>query len=152
MRRTGCCCFATCRGARRCRTGSSLFGGWRLTIKGKSEEARTNWGRLDANRKAFAIVTRLERIASGGEKNAGDADLAVAREDQAFGEPVLERLAMLRRLVAERDWDTVNRVLVSLRYPLRRLDPKLAERLTRYSSDRSFTRHPSSISTTLNGC
>ncbi len=115
---------------------SSPLSDWKFFVRGlaayyqgKSEEAQTNWSRLDAKRKAFAIATRLERLAGGGEKNAGDADFGVL-EKFAFGEPVLERLASLPRLVAERDWDKVNRLMVSLRYPLRRFDPKLAERQT----------------------
>ena len=115
---------------------SSPLSDWKFFVRGlaayyqgKSEEAQTNWSRLDAKRKAFAIAARLGRIAAGGEKNAGDGDFAVL-EKAAFGEPVLERLASLPRLVAEHDWDKVNRVVISLRYPLRRFDPKLAERLT----------------------
>ncbi len=116
---------------------SSPLSDWKFFVRGLAayyqgnlEEAQTNWGRLDSSRKAFSIAKRLERLAEEGGQNAADADLAVLQK-AAFGEPVLERLAELLRLLAEKDWEQVNRVLVSLRYPLRRLDPKLAERLTR---------------------
>ncbi len=51
-------------------------------------------------------------------------------EKLAFGEPVLARLAILPRLVAEKNFETVNRAVVLLRRPLGRFDPRLAERLT----------------------
>jgi hypothetical protein len=116
---------------------SSPLSDWKFFVRGLAayyqgnlEEARTNWGRLDSSRKAFSIAKRLERLAQSEELSAGGADLAVLQK-AAFGEPVLERLGELLRLLAEKDWEQVNRVVVSLRYPLRRVDPKLAERLTR---------------------
>jgi tetratricopeptide (TPR) repeat protein len=115
---------------------SSPLSDWKFFVRGlaayyqgNSEEAQTNWSRLDASRKAFVIAKRLQRLAGSGEKNADVADFA-ALEQIALGEPVLERLAHLPRLLAGKDWERVIRVVVSLRNPLRRLDPKLAERLT----------------------
>ena len=52
-------------------------------------------------------------------------------EKVAFGEPVIARLAELQAFVASQDWQKVMRVLVSLRHSLRRIDPGLAQRLTR---------------------
>ena len=54
-----------------------------------------------------------------------------ALEKLAFGEPVLERLRQVCGLAASHEWDKLFRVLGPLRLSLRRIDPKLAERLTR---------------------
>ena len=51
-------------------------------------------------------------------------------EKLAFGEPVLDRLRQLSGLAANQEWDQVIRLLGPLSIALRRIDPKLAERLT----------------------
>ncbi len=116
---------------------SSPLSDWKFFVRGlaayyqgNSVEARTNWDRLDGNRKAHRIADRLERLSQSDDKNLGEADLAVL-EKQAFGEPVLARLAELKGLLVNQEWDKVNRLLVLLRHSLRRLDRTFAERLTR---------------------
>ena len=113
---------------------SSPLSDWKFFVRGlaahyggNAEECQANWDRLDGRRKAFQIATRLRALAQPG---VGGGDLALI-EKEVFGEPVLVRLEALREYVASREWDTVNRMLVSLRHSLRRLDSRLAERLTR---------------------
>ena len=62
-------------------------------------------------------------------RRRGTANLE-AMEKLAFGEPVLDRLRQLSGLAASQEWDKVLRLLGPLRHSLRRIDPKLAERLT----------------------
>ncbi|MEJ7639220.1 MAG: hypothetical protein WKF75_14915, partial [Singulisphaera sp.] len=54
-----------------------------------------------------------------------------ALEAEVFGEPILTRIEQLRQLVAEGRWTEAIRLLAPLRFSLRRVDPRLAERLTR---------------------
>ena len=116
---------------------SSPLSDWKFFVRGlaahyrgNSEESQANWDRLDANRKACRIANRLRDSASFTHTNSTDAD-GTALEKEVFGEPVLARLAALRSLLANQEWDKVIRLLVSLRHSLRRLDRNLAERLTR---------------------
>ncbi len=116
---------------------SSPLSDWKFFVRGlaahyrgNSAEAQSNWDRLDENRKPRQIVNRLLRLSDIHEKTGADADLALL-EKVAYGEPVLPRLSELQSMLANHDWDKVNRLLVLLRHSLRRLDPKLAERLTR---------------------
>jgi hypothetical protein len=116
---------------------SSPLSDWKFFVRGlaahyqgNSEETRANWDRLDGNRKARRIANRLERLGQLDEESLGEADFAVL-EKQAFGEPVLARLAEMRRLLVNQEWAKVNRLLVLLRHSLRLLDRTFAERLTR---------------------
>ena len=59
-----------------------------------------------------------------------EADLAVL-EKEAFGEPILARLAQMRSLAASQEWEKVLRLLAPLRFALRRVDRRLAEQATR---------------------
>ena len=44
---------------------------------------------------------------------------------------MLARLAEMQAFIASQEWQKVTRLLVLLRHSLRRIDPRLAERLTR---------------------
>jgi tetratricopeptide (TPR) repeat protein len=116
---------------------SSLLSDWKFFARGlaahyrgENEECQANWGRLDANRKAHRIAERLRQLADGDEASVTDAHFAIV-EKEAFGEPVLGRLAELEAFVASQEWQKVTRLLVLLRHSLRRLDWRLAQRLTR---------------------
>ena len=116
---------------------SSPLSDWKFFVRGLAAyyqgnlaETRANWDRLDANRKAHRIADRLQRQRPLDNHNLDEADLAVL-EKEAFGEPVLAGLTELRGVLADQEWDKVNRLLVSLRGTLRRLDRRFAERLTR---------------------
>jgi tetratricopeptide (TPR) repeat protein len=116
---------------------SSLLSDWKFFARGlaahyrgESEECRANWGRLDTNRKAHRIADRLLQLTEADELGVRDAHLAII-EKEAFGEPVLARLAEMQALIASQDWQKVTRVLVLLRHALRRVDQRLAQRLTR---------------------
>jgi hypothetical protein len=115
---------------------SSPLSDWKLFIRGlvahyrhHADETRANWERLDSRRKAFAVASRLRRLA---QVEAGNTDekLLERIETVVFGEPVLARLRNASNLAAAQDWRKLFRLLKSLRQALRRIDPKLAERLT----------------------
>ena len=94
---------------------------------------------------------RVRHLADAHEKTAVAADLALL-EKEAFGEPVLARLAELQSMLANQEWDKVNRLLVLLRHGLRRLDRKLAERLTRILIAHVLARPRKWVSRTPNDC
>ena len=123
---------------------ASPFADWKLFVrglsahtKGKVEEARANWNRLDDGRAAARIARKLLALTgpssdpeSGGERPVAAVGLD-AIETQVFREPVLGLLEQLRGLVAEGRWGDAVRRLSTLRFRLRNIDPRLAERLTR---------------------
>jgi hypothetical protein len=115
---------------------SSMLSEWKFFIRGlaayyrhDSDDIKANWDRLDPNRKAFPIAQRLLQLAKNEGPGASSADIE-AMEKLAFGEPVLDRLRQVCSLAASHEWEKVFRVLGALRLSLRRIDPKLAERLT----------------------
>lgn len=114
-------------------TRASPFADWKLFVRGLAAhyrgdhaEARANWDRLDPQRAAARIVRALP--GAGGAQPAGTLELL---EKACFGDPVLEPLDQMRRLIGEGDWHGALRHLSALRIRLRRIDPKLAERLAR---------------------
>lgn len=120
---------------------SSPFADWRYFVRGlaamrrgDAEQVAANWDRLDAGRAASRIARSL-RGSTGGppEPHPGPtADInPSALEAEVFGEPILTRIEQLRQLVAEGRWTEAIRLLAPLRFSLRRVDPRLAERLTR---------------------
>jgi len=116
---------------------SSPLSEWKFFVRGMAAynrrdaaETQVNWDRLDPARKAFRIADRLRRLAQAEESTTDDPNLE-AMETLAFGEPVLARLRQVRSHAAHQEWEKLIRLLGPLRQSLRRIDPKLAERLTR---------------------
>ena len=115
---------------------SSALSEWKFFVRGlaahyrhEPADAKANWDRLDPKRKAFPIAQRLLRFTEVDVAKTGTANI-VAMEKLAFGEPVLDRLRQLSSLAANQEWDQVLRLLGPVSISLRRIDPKLAERLT----------------------
>jgi cation transport regulator ChaC len=115
---------------------SSELSEWKFFIRGlvayyrhDAVDVKANWDRLDPTRKAFAIAQKLLRLRETDGVKTGSANTE-SMEKLAFGEPVLDRLGQLSRLAANQDWDKVLRLLGPMSQSLRRIDPKLAERLT----------------------
>jgi tetratricopeptide (TPR) repeat protein len=111
---------------------SSPLSEWKLFVRGLAAfergddaEVRANWDRLGPGRAPAAIASRLRTMA--GEAGGG----LEAAEKRAFGEPILDRLRQLGKLVAGHEWDKALTLTGHLRQALRRIDPGLAERLTR---------------------
>lgn len=96
--------------------------------RGDDNEARSNWDRLDSARTAAVIVGRLRRMTADAAGPTGTNLEAV--EQLAFGEPILDRFRRLGAQIAAHEWNKALPLLGSLRESLRRVDPKLAERLT----------------------
>ena len=116
---------------------SSPFADWRYFVRGlaamrrgDAEGVAANWDKLDSRRAAFRIARSLRASIGVATDAAGDATLSVL-EIAVFGEPILDRLKQVRRLVAEESWTEASRLLSPLRFSLRKIDPRLAERLTR---------------------
>lgn len=118
---------------------SSPFSDWKLFVRGlaafsrrEAEEVRANWDRLDPRRAASRIarsLLALNGLAPDGPSQAGIKLDALER--RVLGVPVLDPLEQLRALVAQDRWDEAVRQIGTLRFLLQRIDPKLAERLTR---------------------
>jgi len=116
---------------------SSPLSEWKFFVRGLAAynrrdeaELQVNWDRLDPARNAFRIAQRLRHLAQAEESTTDDPNLETM-ETLAFGEPVLARLRQLRSHAASQEWEKLIRLLGPLRQCLRRIDPKLAERLTR---------------------
>jgi len=116
---------------------SSPLSEWKYFVRGmaaynrhEAAEIQVNWDRLDPARKAFGIAQRLRSLAQAEESTTDDPNLE-AMETLAFGEPVLARLRQVRSHAANQEWEKLIRLLGPLRQSLRRIEPKLAERLTR---------------------
>jgi tetratricopeptide (TPR) repeat protein len=138
---------------------NSPWADWRYFVRGlaafyrhDNEQAAENWERLDPQRAASRIATVLKRALSVLEQPAGaEAGPSAARVPQdavdglalyevaAFGEPLLMRLAQLQRHISNRadgdvdwhnDWHKASQILAPLRLGLRKLDVRLAQRLT----------------------
>jgi tetratricopeptide (TPR) repeat protein len=115
---------------------SSPVSDWRLFVRGLAafsrhevEDARASWARLDADR-AGARIARTLLTLRDNQAGAPAATNLVALERIVFGEPVLDRLDLLRKEMSEGNWEGAIRHLGWLRLRLRRIDPKLAERLS----------------------
>ena len=116
---------------------SSVLSEWKFFVRGlaayyrhDSDDIKANWDRLDPKRKAFPIAQRLLQLMEAGGPSAAGAQIEAA-EKLAFGEPVLDRLRKVCGLAAGQEWDKVVLLLGPVRASLRRIEPKLAERLTR---------------------
>lgn len=127
---------------------SSPFADWRYFVRGLAahrrrdpEQVDAHWNRLDPGRAAAHIVRTLHSLTDGAGVPAPTAatpskvttatrDLSTL-ETAVFGEPLLAPLERLRQAVAANRWDDVIPLLPALRFGLRRVDPRLAERLTR---------------------
>jgi tetratricopeptide (TPR) repeat protein len=129
---------------------SSPWADWRYFVRGLAafrrgdrEQAIANWERLDTQRSAQRIATRLKALPH--DRLPGVDSPLMARHDlskvdlsqletAAFGEPVLARLDRLRRLVdktnPKRDWKQALGLIGPLTATLRRVDRRLAQRLT----------------------
>ncbi|HKI21001.1 MAG TPA: hypothetical protein VKA15_24120, partial [Isosphaeraceae bacterium] len=116
---------------------SSLLSEWKYFVRGlaafhrRDTEARdANWGRLETRRMASRIAQRLTsftRQTKSGPDESNDHEL----EKLVFGEPVIARFRRIWVLVAEQEWGNIFSELGPLRQSLRRIDPRLPERLTR---------------------
>jgi tetratricopeptide (TPR) repeat protein len=129
---------------------NSPWADWRYFVRGLAafrrgdrEQAFANWERLDPQRAAQRIATAL--MALPADRVPGVAPGVVDRHDlskvdlsrleiAAFGEPVLARLDRLRRLVDKTnpkcDWKQALALMAPLTATLRRVDRRLAQRLT----------------------
>ncbi len=109
--------------------------GWSAFRRGETEQAGANWDRLDPQRSACRIARSLRKTAPAIAGNLDDsADLSLL-EVAVFGEPVLARLERLRQSTDPTntqhfDWKKSLDTLGPLRQSLRRIDPRLAQRLT----------------------
>ena len=123
---------------------SSPFADWRLFVRGlaasyRGDDAgrRAAWDRLDPDRAPARIaraVGALGGTTPGAAPTAPGADTDTdleALERRVFHEPVLGPLRKLGALVAQDRWTEAVRQLGPLRASLHRIDPALAERLTR---------------------
>lgn len=121
---------------------SSPFADWRYFARGLAayrrgdeSQAAANFNHLDPRRAAHRIATRLGTAAAAG-KQQGERENAdsSAVEAAVFGQPVLARLDRVRRLVdrgnPKYDWKQALPLIGTLTATLRRVDPRLAERLT----------------------
>jgi hypothetical protein len=115
---------------------SSVLSEWKFFVRGLAAyyrgepiEIKANWDRLDPKRKAYPIAQRLlSFLEVDGADTAGERIKAM--EKLAYREPILDRLRELNTVLASQDWDKIFSAVSSLRQSLRRIDPKLAERLT----------------------
>jgi len=115
---------------------SSPLADWRFFVRGliafrkqDSEQAKSNWDRLDPQRAAHKIAQTL--LASSDQKPHADQQKQLkALELQAFGEAVLDRLAELRRALETSDWKRALQVIGPLRMTLQRINPRDSQRLT----------------------
>ena len=110
---------------------NSLFSDWKLFVRGLAAlrrgdpaEARANWERLDPERAA----SRLARTLTSLDQPGTGTD---ALERWAFGDVILAPLRNLASLVAENRWQEAALAVGPLRITLHRVDPVLAQRLTR---------------------
>jgi tetratricopeptide (TPR) repeat protein len=116
---------------------SSPLSDWKLFIRGmaafsrrQNDEARANWDRLDPDRAAARIARSLLALSVSQTDLSAAGPKLVALERQVFGEPILEKLERLKNDLAQNEWEGVIRQVAWLRPRLRRIDPKLAQRLT----------------------
>ena len=128
---------------------SSPFADWRLFVRGLAALRRgevsqiaPNWERLEPNRAAYRIAQLLRpallRPASGSATAAPSATGApqtvkinwTALETKTFGEPLAKRLEELEAAVRKQHWREFRRLLGPLVQSLRRIDVRLARRLT----------------------
>jgi len=115
---------------------SSPLADWRYFVRGliafrkqDSEQAKSNWDRLDQQRAARKIAQTL--LASSGQQGRDDQQGQLkALELQAFGEAVLDRLAELRRALETSDWKRALPFIGPLRATLHRINPRHSQRLT----------------------
>ena len=113
--------------------------GWAAFRRGDGEQVTANWERLDAERSAArlarflrgrdSLVGTMIPVESDGSGRELAAAIAVL-ETEVFGEPILERMERLQQAVAGEHWTEAMRLLAPLRFALRRVDLRLAERLT----------------------
>jgi tetratricopeptide (TPR) repeat protein len=116
---------------------TSPFADWKLFARGlaaynqrNDSEADANWDRLDPARTAFKIARALRSL-NVPEIPGGPPPKLDALEKACFGEPILGPLRTIKALIAEDRLTEALRVVGPLRFALRRIDPVLAERLTR---------------------
>ena len=115
---------------------SSVLSEWKFFVRGlaayyrgDSGENKANWDRLDPKRKAYRIAQRLREFTEVDGSDTADERIK-ALEKLAYREPILDRLRELNTELASQDWNKIFARVGSLRQSLRRIDQKLAERLT----------------------
>jgi tetratricopeptide (TPR) repeat protein len=123
---------------------SSPFADWRLFVRGlaalrrgDAAQVAANWDRLDPDRAAHKIARLLrpaERSGDTAPASTGGQQLSksswLALETKAFGEPVTARLEELQAAVQEQNWREFRKLAGPLSAALKRIDVRLAERLT----------------------
>jgi tetratricopeptide (TPR) repeat protein len=114
---------------------NSPFSDWKLFVRGlaafrrkEAAEAAANWERLDPGRAPVRVARALRSL---DEPDPAVAPNFEALERTTFGEPILRPIRELGALIAEGRWAEAVGALRPLRSALRRVDPALAERLTR---------------------
>ncbi|WP_406698193.1 hypothetical protein V5E97_05000 [Singulisphaera sp. Ch08] len=122
---------------------SSPFADWRYFVRGlaafrrrDNEQLQANWDRLDAGRAASRIARALRSLGKGVAATEPHTQPTPAPslkviETAVFGEPLLSQVEQLRQFMAEERWSDLIPLLIPLRFHLQRIDPRLAERLTR---------------------
>jgi tetratricopeptide (TPR) repeat protein len=116
---------------------NSPFADWRLFARGLAafrrgddDDAKANWDRLDPNRAASRIARALSGATDSTLRDGRPSPKLEGLERRAFGEPILGSLRELGELVGQGLWPEAVRKLTLVRLALRRLDPRLAVRLT----------------------
>jgi tetratricopeptide (TPR) repeat protein len=116
---------------------TSPFADWRLFARGlvafrrgDDADAKANWDRLDPNRAASRIARALSGATDSTLRDGRPSPKLEGLERRAFGEPILGSLRELGELVGQGLWTDAVRKLTPVRLALRRLDPRLAVRLT----------------------
>ena len=127
---------------------SSPFADWRLFVRGlaalrrgEAAQVTANWDRLDPDRAAHKIARFLRpaELGSNGTSPPTDGQQSSSRssnvnwpalETKAFGEPVTTRLEELQAAVRKQNWRDFRRLAGPLTQSLRRIDVRLAQRLT----------------------
>ncbi len=110
---------------------------WKLLVRGLAAyyrgdraETEANWSRLDPERAAKRIASRLQSLnETRSAKDVSEPDFEKL-ERLVYGEPILPRLRELKDLVAKSQWDDVLRRITGLRLKIREVDPQLDEKLT----------------------
>ncbi|AGA24595.1 tetratricopeptide repeat protein [Singulisphaera acidiphila] len=123
---------------------SSPFADWRYFVRGLAalrrrddEQVAANWGRLDTGRAAARIAQTLGSLIEKPTTPTLPATATAAApnlkaiEAAVFGEPLIPQLEQLQQCLNDDRWDDAIPLLIQLRFSLRRIDPRLAERLTR---------------------
>ncbi|SIO36923.1 hypothetical protein SAMN05444166_4152 [Singulisphaera sp. GP187] len=122
---------------------SSPFADWRYFVRGLAalrrrddEQVAANWDRLDPERTAARIAQSLRSLIEKPSQTTTTTGTATASnlkviESAVFGAELITQLEQFQQFLNDNRWDDAISLLIHLRFNLRRVDPRLAERLTR---------------------